>query len=104
MKVITLGVHVVDVLIRPVEEIPEGQGGRLVEQIRITPAGTARDAAVLGCAAAALVAQGLGSDHGAFDLAAADALGKPTTTNRRRSRDERRTALDHTDRRRRPDR
>jgi sugar/nucleoside kinase (ribokinase family) len=34
-----------------------------------------RDAAVLGCAAAALVAQGLGSDHGDFDLAAADALG-----------------------------
>ena len=33
-----------------------------------------RDAAVLGCAAAALVAQGLGSDHGDFDLAAADAL------------------------------
>jgi hypothetical protein len=30
---------------------------------------------VLGCAAAALVAQGLGSDHGDFDLAAADALG-----------------------------
>ena len=33
-----------------------------------------RDAAVLGCAAAALVAQGLGSDHGDFDLAAADAF------------------------------
>jgi sugar/nucleoside kinase (ribokinase family) len=33
---------------------------------------TPREAAVLGCAAAALVAQGLGSDHGDFDLAAAD--------------------------------
>ena len=33
-----------------------------------------REAAVLGCAAAALVAQGLGSDHGEFDLAAADAF------------------------------
>jgi sugar/nucleoside kinase (ribokinase family) len=32
------------------------------------------EAAVLGCAAAALVAQGLGSDHGDFDLAAADEL------------------------------
>ena len=32
------------------------------------------DCAVLGCAAAALVAQGLGSDHGDFDLAAADAF------------------------------
>lgn len=35
---------------------------------------TLRECAVLGCAAAALVAQGLGSDHGEFDLAAADAL------------------------------
>jgi hypothetical protein len=31
-----------------------------------------RDAAVLGCAAAALVAQGLGTDHGDFDLAAVE--------------------------------
>ena len=29
---------------------------------------------MLGCAAAALVAQGLGSDYGDFDLAAADAF------------------------------
>ncbi|HTT26973.1 MAG TPA: carbohydrate kinase family protein [Solirubrobacteraceae bacterium] len=133
--VITLGVHVVDVLVRPVEMIPEGQGGQLVEQIRISPAGSAggtaitlsklgasvrsagaigddeladvlrdllsrfgvdttgcgdafsagflrglalgrarEDAAVLGCAVAALVAQGLGSDHGDFDLAKADAF------------------------------
>ena len=46
MNVITLGVHVVDVLVRPVEEIPEGQGGQLVEQIRITPAGPAGGTAV----------------------------------------------------------
>ena len=46
MKVVTLGVHVVDVLVRPVEEIPEGQGGTLVEQIRITPAGPAGGTAV----------------------------------------------------------
>ena len=46
MKAITLGVHVVDVLVRPVEEIPEGQGGQLVEQIRITPAGPAGGTAV----------------------------------------------------------
>ncbi len=32
------------------------------------------DAAVLGNAVAALVAQGLGSDHGDFDLATADAF------------------------------
>ena len=31
-----------------------------------------RDAAVLGCATAALVAQGLGTDHGDFDLAAVE--------------------------------
>jgi len=46
VKVVTLGVHVVDVLVRPVEEIPEGQGGALVEQIRITPAGPAGGTAV----------------------------------------------------------
>ncbi|WP_040805683.1 carbohydrate kinase family protein [Nocardia concava] len=39
-----------------------------------------RAAAVLGCAAAALVAQGLGSDHGDFDLAAADAYAEGTAT------------------------
>ena len=36
-----MGVHVLDVLVRPVERIPEGQGGELVEQIRITAAGSA---------------------------------------------------------------
>jgi sugar/nucleoside kinase (ribokinase family) len=41
MRVIALGVHVLDVLVRPVTEIPAGQGGALVEQIRITPAGSA---------------------------------------------------------------
>ena len=42
------------------------------------------DAAVLGCAAAAIVATGLGSDHGDFDLAAADAFAAetPPTTDR----------------------
>jgi sugar/nucleoside kinase (ribokinase family) len=39
---------------------------------------TPRDAAVLGNAVAALVAGGLGSDHGDFDLAAADAYAKTT--------------------------
>src|SRR5207253_10541870 len=37
-----------------------------------------RDAAVLGCAAAALVAQGLGSDHGDFDLTGADEFAAST--------------------------
>ncbi|BEK98256.1 carbohydrate kinase family protein [Nocardia seriolae] len=39
-----------------------------------------RAAAVLGCAAAALVAQGLGSDHGDFDLDAADIYAEGTAT------------------------
>jgi sugar/nucleoside kinase (ribokinase family) len=46
MRVLALGVHVVDVLVRPVEEIPEGQGGTLVEEIRITPAGSAGGTAI----------------------------------------------------------
>jgi sugar/nucleoside kinase (ribokinase family) len=46
MRAITLGVHVVDVLVRPVEAIPEGQGGQLVEEIRITPAGAAGGTAI----------------------------------------------------------
>jgi sugar/nucleoside kinase (ribokinase family) len=36
-----MGVHVLDVLVRPVEAIPEGQGGQLVEEIRMTAAGSA---------------------------------------------------------------
>jgi sugar/nucleoside kinase (ribokinase family) len=46
VNILALGVHVVDVLVRPVEAIPEGQGGTLVEQIRITPAGPAGGTAV----------------------------------------------------------
>ena len=37
-----------------------------------------RQAAALGCACAGLVATGLGSDHGAFDLAGADAFAAAT--------------------------
>jgi sugar/nucleoside kinase (ribokinase family) len=46
MIAIALGVHVVDTLARPIEAIPEGQGGQLVEEIRLTPAGTAGGTAV----------------------------------------------------------
>lgn len=46
MKVVTLGVHVLDVLVRPVESIPEGQGGAIVDEIRMAPAGTAGGTAV----------------------------------------------------------
>ena len=41
MIAIAMGVHVLDVLVRPVETIPEDQGGALVEEIRITAAGSA---------------------------------------------------------------
>jgi len=41
MRAVAMGVHVLDVLVRPVERIPEGQGGELVEQIKITAAGSA---------------------------------------------------------------
>jgi sugar/nucleoside kinase (ribokinase family) len=47
MDAVTLGVHVLDVLVRPVEEIPAGQGGALVEQIRVTAAGTAGGTALV---------------------------------------------------------
>jgi sugar/nucleoside kinase (ribokinase family) len=47
VRVIAMGVHVVDVLARPIETIPEGQGGTLVEEIRITPAGSAGGTAVI---------------------------------------------------------
>src|SRR5947209_6009002 len=46
MTAITLGVHVLDVLVRPVEEIPAGQGGQLVEEIRMTAAGSAGGTAI----------------------------------------------------------
>jgi sugar/nucleoside kinase (ribokinase family) len=46
MNLIAMGVHVLDVLARPIEEIPEGQGGQLVEEIRVTAAGSAGGTAV----------------------------------------------------------
>jgi sugar/nucleoside kinase (ribokinase family) len=47
MRVVALGVHVLDVLVRPVEAIPEGQGGQLVEEIRMTAAGSAGGTALI---------------------------------------------------------
>lgn len=44
--VVCLGPHILDVLIRPVEAIPKGQGGVLLEQARVTAAGTAAGTAV----------------------------------------------------------
>ncbi|MEU0505249.1 carbohydrate kinase family protein [Nocardia sp. NPDC005998] len=46
MKVIALGAQVLDILVRPVAAIPEGQQTALVEDIRITAAGTAAGTAL----------------------------------------------------------
>ncbi|GAA4201069.1 PfkB family carbohydrate kinase [Streptosporangium oxazolinicum] len=62
MTVVTLGVHIVDVLARPVESIPDGQDTHLLEQIRVTAAGaaaaTAVDLAALGVPVASVGAIG----------------------------------------------
>jgi len=46
MRAVAMGVHVLDVLVRPVEAIPEGQGGALVEEIKVTAAGSAGGMAI----------------------------------------------------------
>src|ERR1700722_13974741 len=45
-RVATIGPHILDVLGRPVEEIPAGQGSARLTEIRATAAGTAAGAAV----------------------------------------------------------
>jgi sugar/nucleoside kinase (ribokinase family) len=45
-RVVSLGVHIVDVLGRPVSHIPPGQGRQLLDEIRITAAGTAAGTSV----------------------------------------------------------
>jgi hypothetical protein len=45
-RVVSLGVHIVDILGRPVTHIPPGQGRQLLEEIRITAAGTAAGTSV----------------------------------------------------------
>jgi sugar/nucleoside kinase (ribokinase family) len=67
MSIVCMGVHVLDVLARPVEEIPEGQGGALVEQIRITAAGSA--------GGTALVLGKLGSEARSAGAVGTDAVG-----------------------------
>lgn len=45
-RIITIGAHILDVLGRPVESIPPGQGSVRVEEIKATAAGTAAGTAV----------------------------------------------------------
>ena len=44
--VITIGIHIVDILGRPVPAVPEGQGVALLDEIRMTVAGTGAATAV----------------------------------------------------------
>ena len=67
MKAICMGVHVLDVLVRPVEAIPEGQGGTLVEEIRVTAAGSA--------GGTALVLSRLGAEERSAGAIGTDAAG-----------------------------
>ncbi|HEY5429214.1 MAG TPA: PfkB family carbohydrate kinase [Solirubrobacteraceae bacterium] len=67
MRAIALGVHVVDVLVRPVQAIPEGQGAQLVDEIRITAAGPA--------GGTALTLAKLGADVRSAGAIGTDALG-----------------------------
>jgi hypothetical protein len=41
MRIASVGVHVLDIHVLGIESIPEGSAGRLVETIRMSPAGTA---------------------------------------------------------------
>lgn len=45
-SVVCLGVHILDIHGRPIAEIPPGQGGLRIEQIRLSAAGTAAGTAV----------------------------------------------------------
>ena len=67
MRAIAMGVHVLDVLVRPVESIPEGQGGQLVEEIRVTAAGSA--------GGTALTLAKLGADVRSAGAIGSDAVG-----------------------------
>jgi sugar/nucleoside kinase (ribokinase family) len=64
VKAVCIGAHVLDVLARPVTEIPEGQGGTLVEEIRMAPAGSAGGTAVVlaKLGASVLSVGGIGAD------------------------------------------
>jgi sugar/nucleoside kinase (ribokinase family) len=61
-RVVTLGVHIVDVLGRPVSSIPAGQGRKTLDEIRLTvggsAAGTGIDLAKLGASVVAMGAIG----------------------------------------------
>ena len=64
-KIISLGIHIVDILGRPVAGVPEGQNGALLDEIRVTVAGPAAGPAIdLAKLGAEVVAMGaIGEDE-----------------------------------------
>jgi sugar/nucleoside kinase (ribokinase family) len=82
MRAVTVGAHVLDVLAFPVDGIPEGQGGTLLDAIRVAPAGTAGGTAVILARLGAVVRSvgAIGADPlGDMLLALVDAHGVDTT-------------------------
>jgi sugar/nucleoside kinase (ribokinase family) len=72
VRAVCFGAHVLDVLARPVTEIPEGQGGALLEEIRLAPAGTSGGTAVtLAKLGATAISAGAVGDDELADLLAA---------------------------------
>jgi len=68
-RVVSLGAHIIDILGRPVTHIPPGQGRLLLEEIRITAAGTAAGTSVdLAKLGAEVIAMGAVGDDLLADL------------------------------------
>ena len=68
IRALAIGVHVLDIHVRHVETIPSGSDGALVEQIRMSPAGTAGGTAV--------VLAKLGAEVASVGATGADPLGR----------------------------
>src|SRR5690554_7872070 len=66
--VVTIGIHIVDILGRPVSAIPAGQGIAFLDEIRMTVAGT--------CAATAVDLVRLGTSVATFGVVGNDELGE----------------------------
>ena len=86
-KVVSLGIQIVDILGRPVTQIPEGQNVALLEEIRITVAGTSAgtsvDLAKLGAEVYAMGA--IGEDElGNFLLSTMQRYGIDTSSLKRK--------------------
>lgn len=71
IRVLAAGVHVLDIHVRHVESIPSGSAGALVDQIRMSPAGTAGGTAV--------VLAKLGADVASMGAVGSDPLGRVLT-------------------------